>query len=118
VVFLNLVLFAGIAVLFFLTTGTAGRKILAVMEIPVFLLLIFFSVFLFIRYQADTHRDYGVIVSQVIGAKVAPDQSEKDSFVIHEGLKVKIEGADEQWYRIRLEDGKVGWVQKIGLELI
>lgn len=118
IVLLTLTAFAGIAILFFLTTGTSARKMLAVAEIPVVLLFIIFSIFLFIRYQADSRRDYGVVVSQVIGAKPAPDTKETDSFVLHEGVKVKVEETDEQWYKIRLDDGKVGWILKNGIEII
>jgi tetratricopeptide (TPR) repeat protein len=118
IVLLTLTVFAGIGILFFLTTSTSARKMLAVAEIPVVLLFFIFSVFLFIRYQADSHRDYGVVVSPVIGAKPAPDSKETDSFVLHEGVKVKVEETDEQWYKIRLDDGKVGWILKNGIEII
>lgn len=51
-------------------------------------------------------------------AKTSPDNQSKDNFLIHEGLKVKIEDELEDWYKIKLPDGKIGWVIKGELEII
>jgi len=31
-------------------------------------------------------------------------------FVIHEGLKVRLEDTLDDWVKIRLADGKIGWI--------
>ncbi len=118
VVFVVLVTFATFAILFLLSGTSSRRKLYALIELPVIVLLVLCSVLLFIRYQADTRKDFGVIITQVTGAKVAPNQTEKDAFVVHEGLKVKVEETEDLWYKIRLDDGKVGWVTKNSIELI
>ena len=41
-----------------------------------------------------------------------------DFFVIHEGLKVSVEEDFGDWYKIKLSDGKVGWLPKETLEVI
>lgn len=52
-----------------------------------------------------------VIVSMIVTAKNSPDPKSTDAFVIHAGLKVRITDAIGEWIRIRLADGKVGWVE-------
>ena len=40
----------------------------------------------------------------------SPDNSSKESFIIHEGLKVRLEDRVDNWVKIRLDDGKIGWI--------
>ena len=39
-------------------------------------------------------------------------------FSLHEGVKFKVEEIRGEWAKIRLEDGKVGWVKKDAFEII
>lgn len=69
-----------------------------------------------IGLQHDTSK--GIIVASTSVVKLAPDAQSKDSFVIHEGLKVKIEDKVNDWYKIKIPDGKIGWVLGTNLEVI
>jgi len=53
----------------------------------------------------------GVVIEQSITVKTSPDLKSTDAFVIHEGLKVSLEDQLDEWVKIRLADGKVGWVE-------
>lgn len=53
----------------------------------------------------------GVVVEQSITVKTSPDPKSTDALVIHEGLKVNLEDHLDEWVKIRLADGKVGWVE-------
>ncbi|NUM63623.1 MAG: hypothetical protein HUU44_16050, partial [Ignavibacteriaceae bacterium] len=46
------------------------------------------------------------------------DQGSTDAFVIHEGLKVNLEDKIDNWVKIKLADGKVGWVENEAVEKI
>lgn len=69
-----------------------------------------------IGYQHDTSK--GVITASTSVVKLAPDLQSKDTFVIHEGMKVRIEDKVNDWYKIKIPDGKIGWVQGTNLEII
>jgi SH3-like domain-containing protein len=60
----------------------------------------------------------GVVIEQSTTVKTSPDQKSTDAFVIHEGLKVNLEDQLDEWIKIRLADGKVGWIQKTSVEKI
>jgi tetratricopeptide (TPR) repeat protein len=60
----------------------------------------------------------GVIFSQSVTAKSAPDEQSTDIFVIHEGLRVEILDAVGGWMNIRLADGKTGWMKEDHLLVI
>ena len=55
--------------------------------------------------------DEAVVIATIATAKNSPDPQSSDAFVIHAGLKVRVTDAIGEWIRIRLVDGKVGWVR-------
>ncbi len=77
------------------------------------LALLFLSVvFLYSRINKETSSQYGVLLEPSETVKVSPDPKGEDAFVIHEGTKFKIEDELENWAKIKLADGKVGWVNE------
>ncbi len=68
-------------------------------------------------YQFET-ENYGVILKSTVTIYSGPAENLTELFVIHEGTKVKIERVTSDWYEIRLEDGKTGWLEQNVLEII
>lgn len=85
--------------------------------ISAFLLLITLLL-LFVNLNREFNVKYGVIVEPEVVTKFSPDQNSQDAFVVHEGLKVRAEDHVSDWIRIKLIDGKVGWLKKENLKLI
>ncbi len=71
-----------------------------------------------VKYMRETKISNGIIIQPAVTVKLSPDIRSNDAFVIHEGLKVTVEDKVENWFRIRLPDGKVGWLEKKELEII
>ena len=83
------------------------------------LLLFAFSIsILIIKTHRAEHLRRGVIVEQVVTVKSSPDPESTDAFVIHEGLKVNLDDKLDNWVKIRLADGKVGWIENNVVERI
>ena len=81
-------------------------------------LLAFSISLLVIKVNRGATLKSGVIVEQVVTVKFSPDPQSTDAFVIHEGLKVNLEDQLDSWVKIRLADGKVGWVEQTFVEQI
>jgi hypothetical protein len=64
----------------------------------------------------DTHT--AIVMDQIVTIKNSPDAKSSDAFVLHSGVKVAITDEVNEWYKIRLTDGKVGWVEKKAAEII
>lgn len=75
-------------------------------------LLIIAALLLFARVNREAATDYGILLEPTYSVKVSPDIKSNDAFVIHEGIKFALEDHVNDWSKIRLIDGKVGWVQK------
>ncbi len=76
------------------------------------LFLIISSVFLIINLNRVLNIKNGIVIGPSASVKLSPDPSSNDAFIIHEGLKVMELDNVENWVKIRLQDGKEGWVQK------
>lgn len=67
--------------------------------------------------QLTGHRG-AIIMPDEVTVRSTPDASGVDSFTIHEGLKVEILDSRDDMYRIRLADGKNGWIPRAAAERI
>ena len=94
------------------------QKIFFFSSIAGLFLLAFSISFLVIKVNRGATLKSGVIVEQVVTVKFSPDPQSTDAFIIHEGLKVNLEDQLDEWVKIRLADGKVGWVEQTYVEQI
>ena len=102
----------------FLHYRKRGRqKFGGVFVISLIICLIAVSIWTTKIYQFET-VDYGVILSSTVTIYSGPADNSTELFVIHEGTKVKIERSASDWFEIRLEDGKTGWLAQNVLEII
>ncbi|NWF88574.1 MAG: tetratricopeptide repeat protein [Ignavibacteriaceae bacterium] len=81
-------------------------------------LLVFVIILLVVNLNREFNVKHGIIIDQEVVTKFSPDLNSKDAFVVHEGLKVKTEDSIGGWIKIKLIDGKVGWVKSSSLEVI
>jgi tetratricopeptide (TPR) repeat protein len=64
--------------------------------------------------QADT----AILMVSNSFVKSAPDANGNDQFMLHEGVKFQILDRVGEWSKIRLADGKVGWIERSSYEKI
>lgn len=70
------------------------------------------------QYSYQTTHNTAIVFSPSVSIKSEPDDGAKELFVIHEGLKVKINRSSSSWYEIKLADGKEGWLKKNNVKLL
>ena len=80
--------------------------------LAILVLFILSAVILTINVNRELNVKNGIIIAQAVSAKLSPDAKSNDAFVIHEGLKVKMEDKVDDWVKVRLNDGKIGWLPK------
>lgn len=74
----------------------------------------------FARHQKKVllSRDTAIVMTPSVTVRSTPSDSGTALFILHEGRKVAINDAVGEWKEITLEDGKVGWIHSINLEVI
>lgn len=66
----------------------------------------------------ESNTSYAIVMSDVANIKSAPDTNGSDLFVLHQGVKVQVLDEVNNWKKIRLADGKIGWIPENECEVI
>lgn len=62
---------------------------------------------------SDVHSSNSAIVTaSITTVKNSPDSQSSDAFVLHGGVKINITDHVNEWIKIRIADGKVGWMME------
>jgi tetratricopeptide (TPR) repeat protein len=70
------------------------------------------------NYTFNSTLQRAVVLEDTVYLKNEPNESGTDLFLLHEGTVVEVRDNLGDWYKIWLEDGKVGWVSQSALEKI
>jgi pentatricopeptide repeat protein len=111
VTFFFYLLFMILLVVYFFARTIFQQKIILFSGLGIMVLFLIAVSLLIVKINREETVISGVIVEQSITVKTSPDSKSTDAFVIHEGLKVNLQDQLDEWIKIRLADGKVGWVE-------
>jgi len=73
----------------------------------------------FQNYNSQTDFQYAIVFDQSIDVNLEPNSNSEVLFKIYEGTKLEIiEDFDNDWLKIKLLDGQIGWIIKNKLKII
>jgi tetratricopeptide (TPR) repeat protein len=105
--FLFLLFFLG----YYFSQITVSKRIFFFgMFIVVFLILISVLSALFEKNNYETEKP-AIVFAEVVAVKSEPKTSSSDVLVLHEGTKVFVLEALDNWKKIQLTDGTEGWIE-------
>lgn len=81
-------------------------------------LCLFFALVFATQWYKQSTEQFGIVMEQRVVARSSPGADATEVFIIHEGAKVKLQEQNGAWQRIRLADGKVGWLKAESLAKI
>ncbi len=103
---------------YFLVKNISIQKISFIFGFFNLFAFIFSVIILIASYSRETSYSYGILQKSAISVKISPDSQSNDAFVLHEGSKFLIEDKVNNWVKIKLADGKVGWLPENSFETI
>jgi tetratricopeptide (TPR) repeat protein len=112
------VLLLGIIVLYTFASDSFVQRLTVYSGLFTVLLLALSITILAVNVHRENNLKKAVVIEQSVTAKLSPDNKSNDAFVIHEGLKVTVEDHLSNWIKIRLEDGKIGWLTNENIRII
>ena len=118
IVYIIFILLLVFIVAYFFSNTSTQQRISFFTGITFSVLLVLSIIFLAVKMNKEYNVKDGIIVENVVTVKSSPDDSSKDEFVVHEGLKVRLEDKVDDWIKIRLTDGKVGWILEKSIDII
>jgi tetratricopeptide (TPR) repeat protein len=82
-------------------------------------ILLFFSVFItYDQYNQSKNKKEAIVFVEKTEVRNAPTLNSEEIFTLHEGAKVIVLDAIDNWKKIKLIDGKQGWIIADEIKLI
>lgn len=109
-------IFAILFLLYHFSYSTSKKRIYFITSI---LSVIFVTMSLFFSYRNKHYVDNkieAIIFSAQAAVKSAPTNSSDIYFELHEGTKVLVLEALDNWKKIKIADGKMGWIKESDLK--
>jgi tetratricopeptide (TPR) repeat protein len=111
-------LFAFLFLMYHFSYGTGKKRFYFISSI---LTVVLVTVFLFFAFRnkhyVDNHIE-AIIFAAEAEVKNAPTNSSEAYFELHEGTKVAVLEALDNWRKIKIADGKIGWIEEKHLKAI
>ena len=97
--------------LFYYFSHQTGKKRLAFISSTNFLVLTCITLFFaFNKFSIDKNNKPAIVFSQEALVKNEPNLRSQEAFRLHEGTKIQILDTVKNWKKIKLTDGKTGWM--------
>lgn len=87
----------------------------SILAVIVLIVSVFFA---FNNFETVQKNRTAIIFTQTVEIKNAPSTKSEEVFELHEGTKVVILDELENWKKIKIADGKVGWIYHTDLKEI
>ena len=107
-----------LALLFLFVRHLNARRLAFGFAIFCFMLSITAFAFGYLQKANIERSDEAIVFAPSVTIKSSPDDSCNNLFILHEGVKVRIEDRIGEWCEIRIADGNKGWMRMRDLEVI
>ncbi len=111
-------LFAISAALFLVVRSLIAQRLLLTMSMLFFVATALAFANVVQDRRAEEADNFAIVFTPTVSVKSSPDNQSTDLFVIHEGVKVELLDALGDWRKIRLADGKIGWLSGQTVQVI
>lgn len=112
-----LLLLGSVGLYFFAKRSSAQKYAIFTGLVSAMILLVAGSLWI-VNLNRESNVKSAVVIESTATVKLAPDSTSNDAFIIHEGLKVRELDKVEDWVKIRLQDGKEGWIKQDEIGMI
>jgi len=96
--------------LFYFSNHSGKKRSYFLFSLLALLLFVFSTTITYSQYHTSVTTTFAIIFSPKVSVKNAPTNNADEVFILHEGTKINVLDAVDDWKKIRLADGKIGWV--------
>lgn len=104
--------------IYYFAYSTLNKRLAFIGSIASLMLVFIFLAFAFHKYSLDKRDNPAIVFAQESKVKSNPNSRSEESFRLHEGTKVQVVETYNDWKKIKLTDGKVGWVISDDIKLL
>jgi len=103
-------LFAVLFLLFHFSYSSTHKRLYFITSFISALLALMTILITYQNYKYTAFNKEAIVFTQKTEVKTAPTMASEVSFELHEGTKVKILESLDNWKKIKIADGKIGWM--------
>jgi tetratricopeptide (TPR) repeat protein len=103
-------LFAILFLVYHFSNSSSRKRLYFITGIISLLFMLISVAFAFHTFKVTTNKKEAIIFAQQTSIKSAPILSSENVFELHEGTKVTILESVDNWKKIKISDGQIGWI--------
>ncbi len=104
------VVFVLLFILYYTAHASSKKKLFFIGSWLMLIFGIFGVFFAFRQYNFVKNNQFAIIFAQETTIKSEPNLRSEEVFELHEGTKVQVTETVNDWKKIKLADGKIGWI--------
>ena len=103
---------------YYFSSGTSQKRLTFIGSVTAILICLVTLTFAFNKYSLDQKNNPAIVFAQESKVKSEPNLRSVEAFKLHEGTKVQIIETIDNWKKIKLTDGKIGWISSDDIKLL
>ncbi len=104
--------------LYYFAYSTINKRLAFIGSLTSLLLLCVSLGLAFHKFNIDRNNKPAIVFAQESKVKSEPNSRSEESFRLHEGTKVQVLDTVKSWKKIKLSDGKTGWVNSEDIKML
>ncbi|MEM5566514.1 tetratricopeptide repeat protein [Psychroserpens sp. AS72] len=112
------VLFVLLFLMYYFSQSTSKKRLAFITSVSALILAFIALAFAFNSYDLDQKNQIAIVFAQESQIKNEPNLRSEEAFKLHEGTKVQVIDTVANWKKIKLSDGKTGWVITDDIKLV
>lgn len=110
--------FVVLFLIYYFSYSTIRKRLTFIGSLTALTLVCVTLAFAFHKYNLDKRDNPAIIFVQESKVKSTPNATSEEAFRLHEGTKVQVVESYNNWQKIKLTDGKTGWVSEEDIKLL
>jgi tetratricopeptide (TPR) repeat protein len=98
--------------IYYFAYTTIRKRLSFIASMASLFLLVITLILAFHKFNLDKKDKPAIVFAQESKVKAEPNLRSEESFILHEGTKVQIIDTVKSWKKIKLADGKMGWISQ------
>ncbi|EAR02954.1 tetratricopeptide repeat protein [Maribacter sp. HTCC2170] len=113
-----MILFVLLYIAFYYFTYATKKRIAFIGSFACLFVSIIAVIFAFIQYSDFSSDQPAIVFDSEVRIKAEPNKRSEQIFILHEGTKVNVLEELNEWKKIKIVDGKTGWVTSESIKLL
>lgn len=111
-------LFVILYILFYYSRYSSRKRWAFIGSLIALFIAIIAVVFAYIQYDDFNKNQPAIVFADEVGINAEPNNKSDEVFVLHAGTKVNVLDELNDWKKIRIADGKTGWIPSENIKLL